>query len=525
MTSGHRRDGATGVDTAGRTGDVALSMQHIAKVFPGTQALKDVDLVLRYGEVHALCGGNGCGKSTLMKILCGVTTADHGQLVINGRALEAAEMTAEISYELGVRIVHQDPPLYLDLSVAENMMLGAHYPTTRARRIDWADVRRRTEEVIARFAIPATAQTLVRDLPVSVRTQVAIATALQDVGDDRCIIALDEPTAALPVSEAHHLLAVTRDLAAMGHAIVFISHRLDEVLSTTDVVTVMRDGNVFKEHRTESLTESELIQSILGRDAEEIRAHEPTGDGGEAALVVTGLSAGPIRDVSFHVNAGEVVGVAGLLGSGRTELLSAIYGSLRTDAGEVVVRGTRRDFRSADKAIAAGVVLIPEDRTNSAAFTDMSLDENMDVGVLGRYWRGFGFRRRQMRHDAADLRRKFKVKAPSGEVRMSTLSGGNQQKAILARWLRRDAKILLLDEPSQGVDVGARVDIYKAVRDVTDQGGAALVVTSDLEELAQFVDRAIVLQAGRLVAHVPPEELTAHELNELVHARANGQTT
>jgi ribose transport system ATP-binding protein len=265
------------------------------------------------------------------------------------------------------------------------------------------------------------------------------------------------------------------------------------------------------------LTEAELIESIVGRPADEIRQRRATTSVGEPVLTVTDLSAGPVQDVSFEIRAGEVLGVAGLLGSGRTELLSAIYGGLKKSAGEIKLHGQQTNFTSMNRAIEAGVVMIPEDRSRGAAFLDMTVDENMDISVLSRYWRGFGFRRAQLRQDADALRARFKVKAPSGSVRMRTLSGGNQQKAILARWLRRDASVLLLDEPSQGVDVGARADIYSAVRSVTAAGGAAVVVTSDMEELAQFVDRAIVLRNGRLIAQVPSEELTAHRLNQLVH--------
>ena len=506
-------DGIVGAPDA----SVALSLEGLCKVFPGTQALKDVSLEVRYGEVHALCGGNGCGKSTMIKILSGVVSADEGRVTINGRQLDATELTPKSSYELGFRVVHQDPPLYLDLSVAENMMLGGQYPTARANRIAWRQVRRNAEDLIERFSIPTSPDILMRDLPVSVRTQVAIATALQDVQGGPCIVALDEPTAALPAAEVHLLLSAVRRLAAMGHAIILVSHRLDEVLSVTDRVTVMRDGRVFQDHRTETLTEGELIESIVGRPAAEIRSRRAESTVGEVILTVTGLTAGPVQDVNLEVRAGEVLGVAGLLGSGRTELLSAIYGRLRKDAGQVVLHGRDANFRTMDQAIDAGVVLIPEDRSRSAAFLDMSVDENLNVSVLGRYWKGLGFRRTQMRVDAGALLTKFRIKAPSGAAYMRTLSGGNQQKTIIARWLRLDTRLLLLDEPSQGVDVGARADIYAAVRSVTAAGGAAIVVTSDLEELAQFVDRAIVLRNGRLIAHVPNEELTAYRLNELVH--------
>jgi ribose transport system ATP-binding protein len=498
-------------------GDVALSVTGLRKVFPGTQALKDIDLQVRYGEVHALCGGNGCGKSTLIKILSGVETADAGRVLLGGDEFDASQLTAERSYSLGFRVVHQDPALYPDQSVAENLMLGSAYPVNRAKRISWRKVDLRARELIERFHIDAAPSTLLRDLRVSVRTQVAIASALQDTDDAPCVVALDEPTAALPADEVEQLLAAVRQLTAMGHAVIFVSHRLDEVLSLTDRVTVMRDGRVYKEHRTRELTEDELIQSILGRRASEIRERSATATVGRTVLSVRDLCAGPVRKVSFEVRAGEVVGIAGLLGSGRTELLSAIYGGMKKDAGTVQLGGRDANFRTMTSAIKAGVVMIPEDRARGAAFLDKTVDENLDISVLGAYWRIWGFARGKLRTDAAALRAKFGIKAPSGTVPMRTLSGGNQQKAIFARWLRRNASVLLLDEPSQGVDVGARADIYLAIREMTDAGGAALIVTSDLEELAQFVDRALILRNGRLIGEASGEELTAHRLNQLVH--------
>ena len=268
------------------------------------------------------------------------------------------------------------------------------------------------------------------------------------------------------------------------------------------------------------MSEAELIESILGRPVEDVRGTKAAGPPGEPVLVVNDLTAGPVRSVSFEVRSGEVLGVAGLLGSGRTELLSAIFGAIKPSRGDITLLGRKTRFRRISQAIDAGVVMIPEDRPRGAAFPDMTVDQNMDIGVLARYWRGLGFHRSRMQSDADELRKKFRVKAPSGGVAMRTLSGGNQQKAILARWMRRNASLLLLDEPSQGVDVGARADIYAAIRSTTDGGGAAIVVASDLEELALFADRAIVLHNGRLVAEVPGSELTAHRLSELVYMQA-----
>jgi ribose transport system ATP-binding protein len=494
-----------------------LSVRGVSKVFPGTRALNNVDLDVMRGEIHALVGGNGCGKSTLIKILSGVLTADGGTIRVGDVDIDATQAQPTVSHSVGIRVVHQDLAVFPDLTVAENIMLGAEYPTTRLGRIRWRELRRQAQEQIRRFEIPARAQQLLSELPVASRTQVAIARALQDVDSAGGVIILDEPTAALPVHEVQLLFAAIRRLAAAGNAVIFISHRLDEVLALTDRVTVMRDGQVVAEHRTSELTERELISSILGRLANDAVEREEVSSDGPVVLELAGLNAGPLQDVDLTIRSGEVVGIAGLLGSGRSELLRAVYGDLAVSSGDIRLNGSPVRFSRPGQAISAGVVMIPEDRVNDSVFPEMSVDENMAVSVLQRYWRMGFFRKRSLDRDAGDLRRRFRVKTPSGKVAIKSLSGGNQQKAVLARWLRRDPALLLLDEPTQGVDVGARADIYEVVREVTGAGGAAIVVTSDLEELAQVVDRAVVLHNGRVVAHVPRHKLSAQHLNELVY--------
>jgi ribose transport system ATP-binding protein len=431
----------------------------------------------------------------------------------------ATELTPRLSRELGIRVVHQDLAVFPDLSVAENMRLGSgDFPRTRLGGVDWRRLRKLTQQQLTRFEISTRPDTLLRDLPVATRTQVAIARALWGLEPGSGLIIFDEPTAALPAHEAEMLHSVMRRLAADGHAILFVSHRLDEVLALTDRVTVFKDGRVMSEHMTEDLTERELIEAILGESVGDRQEIMEKRNDAEVLLTVESLAVGPLRDVTLNVRSGEVIGLAGLLGSGRTELLRAIYGELRPSAGRILLSGQAAHFSRAEQAIARGVVLVPEDRARGGAFADLSVDENMAVSVLPRYWRPYGFQRRRMRTDAAQLREKFKIRAAAGSTVMSALSGGNQQKAILARWLRRDPLLLLLDEPTQGVDVGARADIYAAIREITDAGGAALLVTSDLEELAQVADRAVVLGGGTVTAEVPRAELTAHRLNELIYS-------
>jgi ribose transport system ATP-binding protein len=494
---------------------IALSMRGVSKTFPGTRALDNVGLDVHHGEIHGLCGGNGSGKSTLIKILCGVYHADTGSILIGGQELEAAQMRPNVAHDLGVRVVHQDFAVFPDLSIAENMTLGAEFPTSVAGNVRWREVRRRARVQIERFEIAGDPDALVRDLPVAARSQIAIARALQDLGSGEGVLILDEPTVALPRHEVGLLLTAVRRLAETGQAVIFISHRLDEVMDLTDRVTVLRDGQVAAEHRTEKLTEKELIEAILGRRSQQARARRVTVHSGEPVLRIRGLRAGPLLGVDLDVFPGEVVGVAGLLGSGRTELLRAVYGDLPINEGDIEVSGKPANFKHVEEAIGRGVVMIPENRSE-AIFSELSVNENLDIGVLPRYWHGW-FRGRSLRTDAAALREQFKVRAASGSVEIKSLSGGNQQKTVLARWLRRDPLLLLLDEPTQGVDVGARGDIHAAIRKVTEAGGAAVLVLSDLEELAQVADRSVVLNAGRVTAHVSLEQMDAQYINELIY--------
>ena len=502
---------------------LALTIRGVSKAFPGLLALDQVDLNIRQGEVHGLCGGNGSGKSTLVKILTGVVSADSGTILVDSREIDAGAMTPKLARELGIRVVHQDYALFPDLSVAENIALGAAYPTAPLGNIQWREVRNRAKTQIERFEIAARPGTLVRDLPVATRAQVAIARALQDVNAGEGLLILDESTAALPMHEVHILLKAVRSLAEKGHSVLFVSHRLDEVVATTQHVTVFRDGRVFSESRTDELTESELIEAIIGRRAtaqsSNFRQVRVKVGATSPMLKVESLEAGLLHDINLEVMPGEIVGIAGLLGSGRSELLHAIYGNIRKTKGSVWVNGMPADFARMDQAIAAGVVLIPEDRVGAAVFADLTVDQNLDIAIAKRYWRLLGFQKAKLLRDDRQLRENFRVRVVSGSVPMRTLSGGNQQKVVLARWLRQKPVLLLLDEPTQGVDVGARADIHALIRGITDAGGAALIVSSDFEELTHVVDRAILFTRGTITGDIPSDGLTAERLMDLVYEK------
>jgi ribose transport system ATP-binding protein len=477
-----------------------LAVTGLSKTFPGTRALDGVDLDVCEGEIHALVGGNGSGKSTLIKILTGVYEADGGaRVVINGEAIAAEDITPEFARRVGIHVVHQDLGVFLDLSVTENLALGHGYDTRSARNIDWRAMRRRAQELIDRFEIDAAPDTCLNAMSQGGRTQVAIARALQGQSEDKAgVLILDEPTAALPRHEVELLMRHLRVYAARGEAILYVSHRLDEVLALADRVTVLRDGRNIGAFAAADLTEDRLAELIVGQSVDAAFPAPPPIADRSPMLCVERLEAGPLRDVSFTVARGEVLGIAGLLGSGRSELLRAIFGDLRITSGELRLEGERYAPKRPLDAMRAGIALVPEDRAGDAAFTDLSLAANVSMANVSDYWKAGVLRDRRMRRDARALMAEHFVKFGTADAPLQTLSGGNQQKVILARWLRRRPRLMLLDEPTQGVDVGARTEIYGLVRRAVADGASAIVVASDVEELSHVCDRVLFLAHGSI---------------------------
>lgn len=497
-----------------------VRVRNLSKVFPATVALNDVSLDILPGEVHGLVGGNGSGKSTLIKILAGVYQGEPGGTIeVGDTTIDAARISPETAHRLGIRVVHQDLGVFPDLTLAENLSLGHGFDTGFGGRVRWSRIRARTWELIERFEIPGTPRTLVRDLSRAGRTQVAIARALQDQEEDSSgLLILDEPTTALPAHEVELLLASLKRYASAGQSILYVSHRLQEMLDLTDRVTVLRDSRVQDTFRTTAIDEVDLIRAIIGADVDLAAVHETTVRPGNDVLTVRGMSAGPVNDASFSVKAGEIVGVAGLLGSGRTELLRAIFADMPIDAGTIELDGVAVRWRHPTDAMRAGVAFVPEDRIEESTFLDQPVYANIAIGDLSTYWRGLRLRDRRMRSDGVSLMAQFTVKSASERALMTTLSGGNQQKVVLARWMRRRPQLLLLDEPTQGVDVGARSEIYALVRKAVEDGMAVIVVASDFEELLLLADRIIVLKEGRLVGDIPRDRLTLDSLTQITHS-------
>jgi ribose transport system ATP-binding protein len=499
----------------------ALQVSGVSVTFGTTRALDDVSIQVQPGSVHALIGGNGSGKSTLIKVLAGVQPADRGGTITLGDHVYPVEaMSPDASHAAGLRFVHQDLGLFDDMTVAENFALYARYPLGRGKRIAWRALHALVAEVLARFDIDATPRTLAGDLRPAGRTMVAIARALYDDEAAQRILVLDEPTASLPDHEVEVLFDSLRRRARQGQAILFVSHRLREVLSLASRLTVLRDGRSVAACDVASTTEQQVIELIAGRAVDKLYPVPASVTESEPSVVVRNLSAGPVSDVSLSVRPGEILGIAGLLGSGRTSLLRALFGDLPARAGTVMVGGRAGPFRSPKQAMAAGVGYVPEDRRGDAAFLDHSVQENLSAASAARYFRRLWMRQGMERRENRRLVDQFLIKTASITNPLDWLSGGNQQKVILARWMQRQPKLLLLDEPTQGVDVVARADIYRLIRRTAADGAAVLMVSSDLEELAHICDRAIVLARGSLVCEVGGDELNPERLYHLIQPRA-----
>ncbi|CAB4962424.1 MAG: ATP-binding cassette domain-containing protein [Actinobacteria bacterium] len=496
--------------------DVALRVQGVAKSFGATRALKGVTFEAKRGEVHCLLGGNGSGKSTLIKILAGIQSADEGQFQIGTNLIDATSVSPTQSSDLGVRVVHQQNSTFADLSVAENLCLGHGYLTGVGGKISWKETRRRAIELLDRFAIDADPDTQLSELSPANQTMVAIARALQDQeGAHEGVLVLDEPTAALPAHEVNVLLDALRGYAANGQTIIFVTHRLDEVLAVADTITVLRDGNHVATLPRTAVDHAGLVDLIMGRSVKSLAAGESRLPVGQLVLSTSNLSGGPVKDISLTIHAGEIVGIAGLLGSGRSSILKMIFGLLQPESGTIEVKGTPVLAHSPRDAMRKGVAYVPEDRVRDSSFNSLSVLDNLGMSTVAQYFRRGAIRHREEASDGRSIVDSYMIKTQDLDSLMSSLSGGNQQKVVMARWLRRKPQVLLLDEPTQGVDVGARFEIWDLVRRATAEGTAVLVVSSDYEELAGVSDRVLVLQSGRLVAEVAGNDLTDTNLERL----------
>jgi ribose transport system ATP-binding protein len=494
-----------------------LTVTNLSKSFAGPRVLDSVSLSIEPGEIRALVGQNGSGKSTLIKILAGFHTPDDGGSVeVDGEPL--AFGVGATSEALGMRFVHQDLGLVDALDTVDNLALGAGYPSFHGA-IRWGSERRRARKAMTDLGYDFDVRRLVGTLAMSERTAVAIARALAPRGAKPKLLVLDEPTANLPAAEAQRLYALTRRVADAGVAIVFVSHHFDEVFELADSVTVLRDGKHVITRQVEGLTEDGLIELVIGRPLERVVHDVKAVERKAVTLEVNDLRThGVLAGVSFEVHASEIVGIAGITGSGRDEMARAVFGGLdRT--GEVKIGGTVIPPLRPDVAIEKGLGLVPAERHANAAFMSSNLRENITVVRPRLHWRNGILRKGSERADVNVWLDRLDVRPRNCEFAMSDLSGGNQQKVVICRWLRMEPKVLVLDEPTQGVDVGAKADIHRLVDEAAAQGTAVLVVSTDHEELVRLCHRVLVVRRGRIVDELSGSQLDADAITAVTIGR------
>jgi ribose transport system ATP-binding protein len=475
--------------------ELARLMQ-ITKSFSGIRALDGVDFTLRANEVHALVGENGAGKSTLMRVLGGEIPPSSGQVVIDGKPVHFHGPADARRH--GIAIIHQEMALAPDLSVAENIFLG-EIPAA----ISWPELRRRAGKLLARLGFDIHPADPVRKLSVAQQQVVEIAKALSL---DARIIVFDEPTSVLGTGDAERLLAIIRGLRDDGAGVVYISHRLEEIFGVSDRITVMKDGRVAGVVTKDEVDTDGLIKLMVGRSLKAMFAERAARKVGEEVLRVEGLEAGRmVRNVSLDVHAGEVVGLAGLVGSGRTNVVRAIFGADRADRGRVFLRGRQIHIRGPADAVRHRIGLVPESRKDQGVVLPFSIRANATMAGLRAVVNRLGFIRRRLEKSVvARLAESLRIKMSSAEAPVASLSGGNQQKVVLAKWFHVDCDLIILDEPTRGVDVGAKTEIYALIDRMAEAGKAVLVISSEHQELFGLCDRILVMSEGRLMGELRP---------------------
>lgn len=490
---------------------LALNLVGVSKSFGATKALRDVSLGIVPGEVHALVGQNGSGKSTMIKVLSGYHVPDAVVSAYSGGQPLGLGDTAE-ARRAGIHFVHQDLGLVENLDVLDNLALGRGYETQAGLRIRWRREARNAVALLDRLGHPMDVRRQVRTLTPIERTTVAIARALrdsgEDSGDDMRLLVLDEPTASMARPDVERLHQIVRRLTARGTAILYVSHHLDEVLSLADRVTIFRDGQSVGAQSTAGLTHDMLAELMTGHPLQLATMAEREASPGTAALQLKGLTGSTVTNLDLSVLFGEIVGVAGIDGSGREELGHLVFGSLRR-SGTVLVDGAPLPANRPDISSSSGLGFVPANRATDGLVLSLTVRENLSLTSLKRYWRRWALSRSRERRDANNWITRLGVKTQSAETPVSALSGGNQQKVAVGKWLRMAPKVLILDEPTQGVDVAAKEDIYCLVDDVVSGGGAVLVCSTDEEELERLCDRVIVLGNGAVATEIPKSQISA----------------
>jgi rhamnose transport system ATP-binding protein len=485
-----------------------VELRGVSRSYGGVQAVAEVSFAVRPGTVHALVGENGAGKSTLVKLLTGIVQPDGGELALDGVPRRISDPQA--AHRFGIVAMYQEPTVFDDLSVAENVFAGRHL-RTRLGTVDWGAMRAETARILGELAVEIAPDTPVRGLGVADRQLLEIAKALSSSAR---LLIMDEPTAALSPHEVDNLFATVRRLRDRGVAVLYISHRLEEVALLADVVTVIRDGRHIETRPAAELSQAELIRLMVGRSLDQLFPKEEA-EVGEVVFRAAGLTRGGLfADISFELRRGEIVGLAGFVGSGRTEVARAIFGVDPLDDGELWIEGRPFTPRSPRAALRRGLAYLPEDRIHQGLIQPMSISQNATMAVLPELTPLGVLRPRRELALTQRFMAELRVKATSPAQVVRSLSGGNQQKVVLAKWLAAEPRILILDEPTHGVDVGTKADVHRTISHLAAQGLTILLISSELPEVLGMSDRVLVMREGRLVAELSRDEATQERVIE-----------
>ena len=482
--------------------EIKMRVAGVEKSFPSVKALSNIDFSVRKGTVHALCGENGAGKSTLMKIIMGLYKADKGQLYIDEKPVEIKSPIQAREY--GISMIAQELNYVPELSVEENLFLG-RLPVNRLGQVNWKQVRRQTIQFLKDEGLPYSPAQKLKTLTVS---DIQMLEIIKAVTNNAQIIIMDEPTSSITEKEVAQLFKKIGELKAKGVSIIYISHKMDEVFKIADDITVLRDGSVVSTDRAEDLDLDTVIARMVGRKISNIYPREDVAIGEKAIEVEHFCQKGIFEDISFYARRGEIVGFAGLVGAGRTETMRAVFGLDPHESGVVKINGKEVSIKSTSDSIANGLIMLSESRRDDGIVPVRSVRENASLANLGRYIYGGYTHKRKERQEVGEMFGKMNVKTPSMDTEISKLSGGNQQKVLLARWMLCDPEIMILDEPTRGIDVGAKFEIYKLITGMVKENKAVIMVSSELPELLGMCSRIYIMCQGRISGCITREEFS-----------------
>lgn len=483
-----------------------LEVKDITKSFPGVKALDHISFRVRRGTTHVLCGENGAGKSTLMKIINGIYTPDEGQLILDGNPVKIENPIHARS--LGISMIFQELSYVPEMTVAENIFLG-RWPLDKFHRVNKAEMYQKAQELLDRQGLHYSPYEQLKNLSVS---DIQMLEIIKAVSNDPQIVIMDEPTSAITEKETAKLFEMIRKLKEKGACIIYISHKLDEIFQIADEITVLRDGTMVDSRPASELDIDDVIQMMVGRRMENKYPYEEVPKGDVLLDVKNFSSAGVFQDINFHIRAGEIVGFAGLMGAGRTEVVRALFGLDPSDGGEVIIKGKRKQKLGVRESIQDGLVMLSEDRRRYGLVLIRSVMENVSLANLKKFIYKGRLHRREERSAVLEQCRRMNVKTPTLETTVEALSGGNQQKIVLAKWMEVDPDIMLMDEPTRGIDVGAKYEIYRLMIELAKSGKGLLMVSSELPELMGMCDRIYVLSQGRITGELKRDEFNAEKI-------------